>query len=66
MSEAKKAERERSCDSFEDVSFMKEIQRMLGKEDFDCVQMMSRMRAMCCGDAKKPGAQKESLEEKTA
>lgn len=66
MSEEKKAGRERKCAPFEDPSFMKELQGMLGKGDFDCAEMMSRMKAMCCGDPKEPGEQKESVEKKSA
>jgi hypothetical protein len=66
MSEKEKVERQERRAPFEEASFMKALQEMLEKGDLDCAQMMSRMRAVCCGDPKEPGKQKEPAEEKGA
>lgn len=37
---------------------------MLEKGDVDCTQVMSRMRAMCCGVPKQSEEREESVEKK--
>ena len=64
MSQEKKTKREATCGPFQDPSFMKNFQAMLDKGDWDCGQMMSRMRAMCCGAPKPSEDQEEPVKEK--
>jgi hypothetical protein len=45
---------------------MKDFQAMLGNGDWDCGQMMSRMKSMCRGAPKRSEEQEEPVKEKKA
>jgi len=66
MSEEKEVGRKRRCASFEEPSLMKELKGLLEKRDLDLDQIVSRMKAVCCGPPEDAGQQKKSAQEKRA
>jgi hypothetical protein len=61
VSQEEKSKRETTCGPMQETSCMKKFQAMLDEGDSDCAQMMSRMRAMCCGTPERAEDQEESV-----
>lgn len=64
MTEQKKDEQETPCGPMLDPASMKAFRAMLEEADSDCVQMMSRLRAVCCGRPEQSEEREESMKGK--